>query len=66
MWKTTCPRCGAEDELFIVAGNFSGRIPLCSDGFSFLDAKHLNTEDEIVRCDACGAEFPLGDLDDGA
>ncbi|MEW6048087.1 MAG: hypothetical protein AB1609_16705 [Bacillota bacterium] len=63
MWKTTCPKCGAEGNLFVVAGSFSGWIPLCSGGFSFSDATRLDTEDEVVRCDACGAEFPLSELD---
>ena len=63
MWNTRCPRCGVEGDLRVVRGAFSGSIPLCEDGFAFVDAERLDTEDEVVRCGACGVEFPLSDLD---
>lgn len=63
MWSVKCPRCGVEDDLWVVRGTFSGSIPLSEDGFAFVDAERLDTEDEVVRCGACGAEFSLGDLD---
>lgn len=44
-------------------GSFSGFIPLSEDGFAFVDAECLDTEGEVVRCRACGAEFPLQVLD---
>ena len=63
MWMTKCPKCGTEDNLWVVRGTFSGSIPLSEDGFAFVDARCVDTEDEVVRCGACGAEFALSDLD---
>ncbi len=65
MWTLKCPKCGAEDDLCVVRGTFSGSIPLREDGFAFADASCVDTEDEVVRCGACGAEFPLSELDAG-
>jgi len=63
VWRVKCPKCGAEDDLYVVRGVFMGSIPLSEDGFAFTDASRVDTEDEVVRCGVCGAEFPLGDLD---
>jgi len=62
VWRLSCPTCGAE-ELWVVAGSFSSRIPLAPDGFAFCDAKFVDTEDELVECGACAARFPLAALD---
>ncbi|MCR4427560.1 MAG: hypothetical protein NUW23_15490, partial [Firmicutes bacterium] len=64
MYRTTCPKCGAEDSLYVVSGYFRAtRMFLTQDGFSPMDAKQFDTEDEKVECDSCGATFDLGDLD---
>jgi len=65
VWRLRCPGCGAEGDLYVVAGIFSGRIPLGRDGFAFVDAEWLDTEDEVVECGACGHRFPLVELDEG-
>ncbi|CAB1129578.1 protein of unknown function [Candidatus Hydrogenisulfobacillus filiaventi] len=44
MYATTCPRCGAEDQLEVVAGCFTATgMPLCPDGFAFVDARQIHT-----------------------
>jgi hypothetical protein len=63
MWKTKCPRCGRIGSLYVVSFAAETRIPLCADGFSVQDAKHLNTTDEKVLCDVCDEVFTLWDLD---
>lgn len=61
-----CPHCGAcpdDARLEVVSGTFvARRVLLTEDGFDLMDAKRLDTEDEVVRCDACGASFPLSDV----
>jgi len=64
VWRLRCPGCRAEGDLYVVAGSFSGRIPLMRDGFSFTDAERIDTEDEVVECGVCGRRFPLGELDE--
>lgn len=59
---TTCPRCGADGHLMVVRCSVSTRIPLGADGFAFVDAKFVDTSDEIVRCERCGTEFPLAEV----
>lgn len=64
MYCTNCPKCGAENSLHVVSGCFrADGMLLTQDGFSPMDAKQFDTEDENVRCDSCGAVFNLGDLD---
>jgi hypothetical protein len=65
MFSTTCKDCGAEDTLYIVAcsAQFVG-VQLTADGFSLGDAKQVNTDNEIVSCYDCQAEYPLADLPD--
>ena len=64
MWRLRCPGCGAEGDLYVVAGSFTGRIPLGRDGFAFVDAEWVDTEDEVVECGTCGHRFPLVELDE--
>ena len=62
-WNTTCPDCGAVDQLEVYTGKFSCRgMYLTGDGFSFADAKDVDTEDERVRCTACNSEWDLAFL----
>jgi hypothetical protein len=61
-YSTTCLNCGAKDRLEVICGGFMvNGMPLCPDGFSFSDAKGVDTEDEAVRCQACGNIRPLSD-----
>lgn len=61
-FSTTCPHCKAADELFVISGIFTTRIPLSSAGFSTEDASQFNTEDERVECGGCGKVFPLTEV----
>ena len=54
---TDCPKCGGD--LYVVGGNFSTRIPLSRDGFSTMDAKQFDTENEVVACGKCDYLGPL-------
>lgn len=56
-FATSCPYCGGDDGLKVVGGTFRTAIPISADGFAFLDANALETEDEEVRCDVCGRTF---------
>jgi hypothetical protein len=59
-FKTQCPKCGVDGELFVSAGKFyTTKMKLCHDGFSFSDAKNVDTEDEWVECHACGMGMEL-------
>lgn len=64
VWRLRCPGCGAEGDLYVVAGSFSGRIPLGREGFAFLDAEWVDTEGQVVKCGVCGRWFPLEELDE--
>jgi len=59
----TCPICGAEPEvakLEVVNGIFmAGGVRLAEDGFDLRGAKSIHTEDEEVKCAACGRTFAL-------
>jgi len=59
----TCPLCGAEPEvakLEVVNGIFmAGGVRLAEDGFDLRGAKSISTEDEEVKCAACGRTFML-------
>lgn len=62
MFKTKCPACD-EERLEISSGIFyAAGMTLAEDGFSFTDAKQVDTEEEIVVCQACGEKFSLGQL----
>ena len=63
MYNTTCPGCGIPDQLEVYSGRFTCQgMYLVSDGFSFSDAKTVDTEDERVRCTACDAIWGLNQL----
>lgn len=62
MFETMCPKCGAEDALFVVSGEFTARMMLTKEGFSFLESPYVHTENETVECAQCGAEMTLSDL----
>lgn len=57
-YNTTCPHCGAVDELYIVSGTFNSRIWLRPDGFSMFDGD-VSTEDEVLECAICHNTSPL-------
>lgn len=55
-----CTACGSFT-LTIIRCKVSCEIPLERDGFSFLDAKVCDTEDEVVQCNL-GHTMRLSDL----
>jgi hypothetical protein len=64
-WNTTCIDCGAVDQMEVWSGTFvvMGRMRLdAADGFSLSDAERVCTEDERVRCTACGSTWDLAFL----
>ena len=63
-WQTTCPDCGVDDRMYVYSGTFSAMgMPLDAvEGFSFSDAKQVDTSDERVQCMACNSEWDLGFL----
>lgn len=67
MYRLTCPKCGADSEearLTVISGKFeSTNMLLCEDGFSVVDARQFNTEDEMVWCKVCERTFPLSDCE---
>lgn len=64
MFRTTCPFCGTDGQLAVMRGYFFATgMYLTADGFAFADAQQIHTEDELVRCDACGHTLPLADCD---
>lgn len=66
-YRTTCPGCGEDGYLEVVAGSFSAMgMALEEEGFSFCDAKQVDTEDEVVGCQRCGWTGNLEELDQDA
>jgi hypothetical protein len=62
MFVTKCPACGT-DSLEVVGGAFHTQgMRLFADGFSFTDAKQVDTEGETVMCINCGKLFALDEL----
>lgn len=58
-FSTSCPYCGHADELEVVGGTFQTLgVPITAAGFDFADASMMQTEDEIVLCNACQRSFP--------
>lgn len=57
-YRVTCPLCEAatnKARLEVVTGIFRAHAMfLAPDGFSFADAKQLDTQEEQVYCHACG------------
>jgi uncharacterized Zn finger protein len=63
MYQAICPACGEEDTLEVIGGKFTAsKMFLHEDGFSFVDARQIDTEDEIVSCRNCGKDFSLASL----
>ena len=63
-WNTTCIDCGTVDQMNVCSGVFIAEgMPLdAAEGFSFSDAKQVSTEDEWVKCAACGSTWDLAFL----
>lgn len=65
MFRTTCPKCGAQSEdakLEVVSGRFrASKMWLQEDGFATIDAKTFDTDEETVYCHSCERWFSLGD-----
>ena len=63
-WQTTCPDCGVVDQMNVYSGVFIAEgMPLdAAEGFSFHDAKQVSTEDEWVKCAACGSTWDMAFL----
>jgi len=74
MFKTTCPKCKAKDQLIVVFfEDATGKprypdAPLEKDGFyaglpeRFYEKHGGDTDRELVQCEACQAEFPLSEV----
>lgn len=59
----TCPYCKGDHTLEVVSGTFELMgATLGEDGFSFVDAQQVTTEDEQVKCSECGKQFPLSEV----
>ena len=57
-FSTSCPYCGQADELEMVGGTFQTLgVPITAAGFALADASMMQTEDEIVLCNACQRSF---------
>ena len=63
-WNTTCLDCGAVDRMYVYSGTFSAMgMPLdAAEGFSFSDAKQVDTSDEWVQCQNCMSTWDLAFL----
>ena len=63
-WNTTCIDCGAVDQMNVCSGVFIAEgMPLDAvEGFSFSDAKQVDTSDERVRCGYCKGTWDLAFL----
>jgi len=60
-YSTTCPLCGAKDELEVIQYTYVGGTPLMPDGFE-LGIGCFCTEDETVHCKKCKEQFSLADV----
>ena len=60
-FTTVCPKCEAEGELYVVYAAVSCKAPLCEDGY-LVDGHILNTEEEVVECQACEQVYGITDL----
>ncbi len=59
-YPTWCRECGIDGRLSVVSGTFEAMgMRLGEDGFATADASQFDTDNEIVECGACGAQFPL-------
>ena len=64
-WNTTCIDCGVDGRMEVCSGVFIAEgMPLdAAEGFSFLDAKQVSTEDEWVQCQNCKSTWGLAFLE---
>jgi hypothetical protein len=59
-YRSNCRSCGGQ--LYVVSGDFQASpMPLHRDGFSFSEAKHVATENEVIHCSTCDSTLSLGD-----
>jgi DNA-directed RNA polymerase subunit RPC12/RpoP len=72
-FSTRCPYCGVKDRIMVrqatlvaTGSTIQAEVLLHADGFDLSSVcdptENLSTEDERVRCEACGSEFDLSDL----
>ena len=63
-WNTTCIDCGVADQMNVYSGVFIAMgMPLdAAEGFSFSDAKQVDTSDEWVQCQNCMSTWDLAFL----
>ena len=65
MFRLTCPKCGSPYDvakLEVIAGTFrASKMWLHSDGFTTMNAKTFDTDEETVYCHVCERIFPLGE-----
>jgi hypothetical protein len=69
-FRTVCPECGVDGKLAVVEVVLAatGKVlkmnsPLHADGFEVpTNVKDASTDEEIVRCGACGKRFPLSEV----
>lgn len=62
-YKTQCPKCDKGPlRLKRCIVHYSRGPELESDGFLIADGKTSGTEDEVFKCNACGAEHTISDL----
>ena len=63
-WNTTCIDCGTVDQMNVYSGTFIAMgMPLdAAEGFSFSDAKQVDTSDEWVQCQNCMSTWDLAFL----
>jgi len=62
-FMTKCPYCDTEGQLSISGGHFNAQgMILMAEGFTFLDAKVLDTDNEWVSCANCERVFPLKEV----
>lgn len=59
-YRNTCRSCGGQ--LYVVSGAFEASpMPLHRDGFSFLEAKQVSTDNEVIHCSMCDSTLSLAD-----
>jgi len=69
-FRTACPHCGVDGKLIVVEAVLSVtgkklhmRSPLSADGFEVsTNSRDASTDEEVVRCGACGKRFSLSEV----
>ncbi len=60
---STCPYCKGDHTMEVVSGEFRMiGATLSEDGFSFVDAQNVDTENVQVKCSECGKQFPIDEV----